>query len=250
MDETPANAPRLRLVQPATRVWDLAHFESRVADYVAGDLSEEENERFEEAMLGNPEWAELVEAEQMLRDGIRALATTEPQLFEAPVNPAVIPLVAAADGHARRRRWVSGLAMAATVTFAALLVNARMQIHDLQSALGAAQSPSASVEFIRLDEMRGPGASDTLKHTLSSQLSTVVLEIPAGPSPLPAYRLRLLHAGRIVWDLSPAKPNDEGFLMISVPANTLAAGDYSAVLSAPDASAQPLASYAFNLSAN
>jgi len=245
MEDMSAKGRPLRLVRHTAREWDLAHFDSRVADYVAGELSEEENDHFEEVMLANPEWAEIVETEQMLREGIRSLAAAEPQLFSASV-PGVRH-AAAADMRAPKRHWISALAMAATVTFAALLLNARMQITDLKSALGSAQAPSANVEFLRLDEMRGPGEPQKLVHALPAKPSMIVLEIPAGPAPLAAYRLRLLHAGKIVWDLAPASANDEGFLMVSVPTAALVPGDYSAVLSAPDDSALPIASYAFTL---
>lgn len=247
MDELTVNPRRLKLVASSSRALEFHVFESRIADYVAGDLAADAQDAFEEALLANPDWAQWVEAEEMLRAGIRSLAINEPKLFTdaAEARPSARPAAVERRPH-RAQRWVSGLALAATAMFAALFVNARQQVADLQSALSSAQAPRAEVEFIRLDEMRGIAASADA-HTLPAQTATVVLEIPAGPTPLSAYRVRLLRDEEIIWDLSPARADAEGLLLISVPGAKLMPGKYRAVLSATSELAIPVSSYEFTL---
>ena len=55
-----------------------------MSDYVSGRLAAGAEARFEDALLGNPDLAQWVEAEQLLRAGVRQLAQQEPELFEAP----------------------------------------------------------------------------------------------------------------------------------------------------------------------
>jgi|CXWL01.1.fsa_nt_gi hypothetical protein len=246
MDEFATNPRRLKLVSNSSRTLEFQVFESRIADYVAGTLGAVEQEAFEEALLANPDWAQWVEVEELMRSGIKTLAVTEPQLFlGASPQPALAP--AAADTPLRWRgrgqRWLSGIAIAATVTFAALFVQARQQIGELQGALDAAQSPIAQVAFIRLDEMRGAAPAPSAQRP--SDASTVVLEIPAGPDPLEAYRVRLLRDGEIVWDLSPVRADADGFLLISIPGAKLPAGKYRAVLTATAELSMPVGSYEF-----
>jgi len=247
MDEPTANPRRLKLVANSSRTLEFQVFESRIADYVAGTLAPEHQDSFEEALLANPDWSQWVEAEEMLRAGIRSLAREEPQLFEvAPTRPASVA-VPGVRAPARMHRWTTGLALAATATFAALFVNTRQHVSDLQIALAHAQAPSAAVEFIRLDEMRGANASAIAARALPSPDATVVLEIPAGPNPLDAYRVRILRDDLVVWDLSPARADAEGFLLISVPGARLPPGNYRAVLSATSELAIPVGSYEFTL---
>lgn len=63
---------------------ELAEFEALMSDYANGRLAAGAVARFEEALLANPGWAEWVEAEQLLRAGVRQLAQQEPELFDAP----------------------------------------------------------------------------------------------------------------------------------------------------------------------
>ncbi len=246
MDEPAAISRRLKLVASNARTIEFQVFESKIADYVAGDLSPEDQASFEEALLANPDWASWVEAEEALRAGIRSLAAVEPQLF-AP-TPEVRPAGVNAVGERRVQRvhrWVSGLALAATATFAALFVNTRQQLDELELALLDAQAPKSSVEFIRLDEMRGVTAAGV--RALPSPHATVVLEIPAGPSPLESYRVRIVRDDEIVWDLSPARADADGLLLISVPGSRLQPGNYRAVLSSTAELAIPVGSYEFVL---
>lgn len=246
MDEFATNPRRLKLVSNSSRALEFQVFEARIADYVAGTLGADEQQAFEEALLENPDWLQWVEAEELLRSGIKLLAVKEPQLFlGARPQPTVAPAAAGIPSRWRGRgqRWLSGIAIAATVTFAALFVQARQQIDELQGALDVAQNPIAQVAFIRLDEMRGATPAPTAQHP--SGASTVVLEIPAGPDPLDAYRVRLLRNGEIVWDLSPVSADAEGFLLISIPGAKLPAGKYRAVLTATAELSMPVGSYEF-----
>lgn len=244
MDEPAANPRRLKLVASSARTIEFQVFESKIADYVAGNLAPADQESFEEALLANPDWAQWVEAEEMLRAGIRSLAAAEPQLFAAPT---VVPRVASPGERKGQRlqRWVSGLALAATATFAALFVNTRQQLGELELALRDAQRPGVEVEFIRLDEMRGATAAGV--RALPSPTAMVVLEIPAGPTPLETYRVRVLRDQEIIWDLSPARADADGLLLISVPGALLKPGQYRAVLSATEELAIPVDSYEFVL---
>ena len=63
---------------------ELADFEGLMSDYVSGRLAAGAMARFEDALLANPGWAHWVEAEQLLRAGVRHLAQQEPELFDAP----------------------------------------------------------------------------------------------------------------------------------------------------------------------
>lgn len=66
---------------------DRPEFLARISDYVAGRLVDPEQARFEETLLANPDWAELVAAERLLRAGIRDLARSEPGLFDGARRP-------------------------------------------------------------------------------------------------------------------------------------------------------------------
>ena len=56
-------------------------FDTCISEYVARQLSDREQARFEEALLANPEWAQWVAAERPLREGIGGLARSDPELF-------------------------------------------------------------------------------------------------------------------------------------------------------------------------
>lgn len=228
------------------RAMDVEEFESLIADYVAGDLDEAANERFELALLANPAWAEWVEAEQLLRAGMRELAHREPEVVRPPM---AAPVANVSTLPARRRlprsTWISGgWAMAATIGGAALLWNAQQRIDHLEQALHSAESPQGSISVLRLDEMRSIDARRP--QLLLDGSRTVLMEVPEGPNPIPAYRVRVLSGDSVVADVYPAVASVDGVVLVTLPAALLNVGSYQAVLTAPGEGA-PLGSYAFDV---
>lgn len=230
------------------RAMDVEEFESMIADYVAGDLDEAASERFELALLANPAWAEWVEAEQLLRAGMRELAHREPGLVRpvaptpATSNVSTLPV----RSKLPRSTWISGgWAMAATIGGAALLWNAQQRIDHLQLSLKSAEAPQGSISVLRLDEMRTIDAKRP-QLLLDGSSRTVLMEVPEGPNPIPAYRVRVLSGDSVVADVYPAVASADGVVLVTLPAALLNVGSYQAVLTAPGEGA-PLGSYAFDV---
>lgn len=228
------------------RAMDVEEFESKIADYVAGDLDEAAAERFELALLANPAWAEWVEAEQLLRAGMRELAHREPGLVRpaapAPNKVSTLPT----RTRLPRSTWISGgWAMAATIGGAALLWNAQQRIDHLQLTLQSAEAPQGSISVLRLDEMRTIDAKRP-QLVLDGSSRTVLMEVPEGPNPIPAYRVRVLSGDSVVADVYPAVASADGVVLVTLPTTLLKAGSYQAVLTAPGEGA-PLGSYAFDV---
>lgn len=225
-------------------------FDSMIADYVAGDLDASDNERFELALLANPAWADAVEAEQLLRAGMRELGHSEPGLWRAPSAATTeTPKVSVLPVKRRlpRSTWISGgWALAATLGGAALLWNAEQRIDHLQQALHTAEAPQGGISVLRLDAMR---SIDPQRPSLQLEPGrrTVLVEVPEGPNPIPAYRVRVLSGDAVVADVYPAVATPDGVVLITLPAALLRSGSYQAVLTAPGEGA-PLGSYAFEVS--
>lgn len=230
------------------RAMDAEEFESMIADYVGGNLDELASERFELALLANPAWAEWVEAEQLLRAGMRELVRQEP-LFVRPAAPAEAPNKVSTLPTRRklpRSTWISGgWAMAATIGGAALLWNAEQRIDRLEVALQSAESPQGSISVLRLDEMRTIDAKRP-QLLLDGNSRTVLMEVPEGPNPIPAYRVRVLSGDSVVADVYPAIASADGVVLVTLPTTLLRTGSYQAVLTAPGEGA-PLGSYAFDV---
>lgn len=227
----------------------LEEFESLIADYVAGALEEPELSRFEEALLGNPSWAQWVEAEQLLRSGVRELARVEPEVF-AP--PKADPKIAEFPRRPRKSAatWLTGgWALAATIGGAALLWNAQTRIDQLQLDLNQAQAPVGDVRVLRLDDMRGLDPARP-QLDLTGAAGRVLLELPQGPQALPAYRVRLLLNERVVADINPALAGSDGLVLVNLAANRMTPGSYQAVVTAADSDTPTLGSYAFDVASH
>jgi len=222
----------------------LDEFERLISDYVAGDLNEPQLSRFEETLLANPQWAEWVEAEQMLRDGVRELARREPMYFDsAPPVPVVVPL-----RPARPAPWFSrGLALAATLTGAALLWNANHEIRQLRTALADAEAPTGDVAFIRFDDMRSPGSQSLPPIGAPAVDTNVLIEVPAGPQPLSAYRVRLLRDGEVKVDIASAGVSNEGMVTVALKGKLLKPGRYRLVMTDAAGGTMPVGSYEFTV---
>ena len=220
----------------------LDEFERLISDYVAGDLNEPQLSRFEETLLANPQWAEWVEAEQMLREGVRELARRDPMVFDsAPAAPAVLPL-----RPARPTPWFSrGLALAATLTGAALLCNANHEIRQLRAALANAEAPTGDVTFIRFDETRSLGSQSLPPISAPAADANVLIEVPAGPQPQDAYRVRLLRDGEVTVDIASAAVSIEGMVTVALKGKLLKPGRYRLVMTDATGGTMPIASYEF-----
>lgn len=246
-----ASIPAKGRRQETHTVMGVEEFESMIADYVAGDLDASDNERFELALLANPAWADVVEAEQLLRAGMRELAHGEPELWRAPAPAAAAaeaPKVSVLPAKRRlpRSTWISGgWALAATLGGAALLWNAEQRIDHLQQALHTAEAPQGGISVLRLDAMR---SMDPQRPSLQLEPGrrTVLVEVPEGPNPIPAYRVRVLSGDAVVADVYPAVATADGVVLITLPTALLRSGSYQAVLTAPGEGA-PLGSYAFEV---
>lgn len=226
------------------RPMPLDEFERLISDYVAGDLDEPQLSRFEETLLANPQWAEWVEAEQMLRDGVRELAGREPMVFaSAPPTPAAVPL-----RPTRPAPWFSrGLALAATLTGAALLWNANHEIRQLRSALAEAEAPNGDVAFIRFDDMRTLDSPALAPISAPAADANVLIEVPAGPQPLPAYRVRLLRDGEVTVDIASAGVSVEGMVTVALKGKFLKPGRYRLVMTDAAGGTMPVGSYEFTV---
>ncbi len=222
----------------------LDEFERLISDYVAGDLDEPRLSRFEETLLANPQWAEWVEAEQMLREGVRELARREPAVFDnAPLPPTVLPL-----RPTRPAPWFSrGLALAATLTGAALLWNANHEISQLRSALAEAEAPTGEVAFIRFDDMRALGGQALTPISAPAAEANVLIEVPAGPQPLPAYRVRVLRDGAVSIDIASAGVSVEGMVTVALKGKLLKPGRYRLVMTDAAGGTMPVGSYEFTV---
>lgn len=230
------------------RPMPLDEFEALISDYVAGDLAEPQLSRFEETLLAHPQLAEWVEAEQMLRDGVRELARQQPHVFAPSPQPAAPTPKQPRPAPRAKRAWLSqGLALAATLTGAALLWNAQTEIKQLRSALANAEAPSGEVSFIRFDELRSMDALTMLPISAPSADANVLIELPAGPQPLSSYRVRLLRDGELSVDIPSAGVSSDGMVTVVLKGKLLNPGRYRLVMTDAAGGTMPIASYEFTV---
>jgi hypothetical protein len=246
MDRTP-HTPRFdRAIDAPPHPMSMSEFELLIADYVAGQLDDPELSRFEVTLLANPQWAEWVEAEQMLRAGMRELAQQEPRLFAT--SPARVSELQPPAPRARANHWwAGGLALAATLSGAALLWSAQRENQQLRDALAIAEAPSGDVAFIRLDAQRSIDNVSTAPISAPDANTSVLIELPAGPQPLEAYRVRLLRDGEVTVDIPRAGVSADGMITVALRGKRLTPGRYRLVVTDADGGTMPIGSYELNL---
>lgn len=222
-------------------------FERMIGDYVAGRLDDSQVQRFEIAMLANPQFAHWVEAELLLRAGVQHLADAEPELFSRQLSVADAPRSTPLPWTQRQRRWRVGVALAASTAAAVLLWNAHGQIRELRMELHALQQPNADVRFLRLDTMRSLDSATIAQLRTPTPGSRVLVEIPAGSDTSPRRSLRLYSGTRLVFANHSAITSADGFVHLDVPGAVLAEGDYRVQVGSADRTDQIDDEYHFRI---
>lgn len=216
--------------------------EDIVERYVRRQLPSDDEQAFDEHLLGCGECFEKVQALERLQSGIRDAATRG--LLDAP------------DG-AERRRWLPwAFALTTCTTVASLAIAGWLYFDRLPNLRGELDRNAAQLERERRTSAeRGAQAALTRAEAnvalivlqasrtrepltpvvLTSQSQQLVLWIDVGPSRYRTFHVDLKTAdNRFVTSVDSLRPNVYGALVASLPADKLPAGTLRATLSGQD----------------
>lgn len=183
----------------------------RIRAYLDDSLDEAELERFELELFHNPDLVDAVEAERLLRLGMRSLDS----LPQAEPEPEPIPMPAAASAPARRI-WPIAAAVLAGAAVPGLMLLQR-------EAPGEAE---ANVAVLRLDAPRS-GSADALL-LAPADAPRLVLQIPLlAQAGVDAYELDLDGAGRTL-TIPALHPRSDGMVAVAIRSERLPPGSYTA----------------------
>lgn len=183
----------------------------RIRAYLDDALDDAELERFELELFHNAELVDAVEAERLLRLGMRSLDSLPP----APVEPD--PAAATVNAAARARRiWPLAAAVLAGAALPGLMLLQR-------DAPGEAE---ANVAVLRLDTPRSGSAEALL--LAPADAPRLVLQIPLlAQSGVDAYEL-VLEGGSRRLTVSDLHPRSDGMVAVAIRSERLPPGSYTA----------------------
>jgi hypothetical protein len=202
-----------------------------IRDYLDRHLDAEAEQRFEEAMIADPELAEQVRAEQALRRGFRELALREKS--QPGVATAVAASGPARQAWSRRRRWLSMAAAAALMVMAlvptVVLIQNRQDQADMEARIAArieasgAQASYALPASLTMTEpdptATEPAADEPVRIRLPEGVRDVVLELPTGDLATPRRMILQRQGDRYFRFASAGAPVEDaqalGFRMAS-----------------------------------
>ena len=202
--------------------------------YVAGRLSPEERERFEEHFFECPACLESVELVGRFRDDLRDLADAAPAAKPAPPAKAVTLLLAAS----------LLVAVSAAISFSRSASRARREAESLR-ATAAATSGNASAAIGARALSTSPLAASLFTLHLTRDASSapddriavggpehwIVLLFDEPETPPGPYRVMLETAGgEPVGSPFDASPASDGLLAASFPSSLVPPGDYALIV--------------------
>lgn len=173
----------------------------RIRAYLDDTLDEAELERFELELFHNPELVDAVEAERLLRLGMRSLGSL----------PAAAPPAAPAW-----RIWPIAAAVLAGAAVPGLMLLRRSAPVEAQ----------ANVAVLRLDAPRSGGADALL--LAPDDAPSLVLQIPLlAQAGVDAYELEL-HGGGRTLTIPSLRPRSDGMVAVAIRSERLPPGSYTA----------------------
>lgn len=210
--------------------------DSLVERYVTGRLPEAEADRFEEHLLECAECIERVEAAERLQAGLVRVA------MEDAVAAGAAAGILAVVARAMRRRPL-GWAAAAAAAFVVVAASGAWQWWRAEQMEGW-RAPAAGMPVTLLTPLRG--SEQPFPVELPSEGRWVGLWVEPGGDELPAYRAVLRDpGGEEAWRGEALGLNDLGALLIQLPADLLAPGEWELVVEgfAPGGGPVPVASF-------
>jgi anti-sigma factor RsiW len=217
-------------------VIDVGRDLERIRDYVAGRLSDDEQQAFEDRLARDPGLVRELELSQRLREGLERLRER---------NQLNVP---SRRGFPRHWPWAAGLA--ATVAVVALLLWVRPDDHqrvELMASAGPSTAPAATFTFVA---MRGPSTTTVLDLPADG-----VVELRASrPAESAGARYRMVlnrvdaGGGRVtVGDRSGLESGADGLVRVYTNAARLSPGDYELRLEADRRPGAAVEVFAFRL---
>lgn len=177
--------------------------------YLDRHLSDEELEAFETAMIADPELAQRVELETLLRAGLRRLEN------EDQAAPAAA------------KWWPIAAGVAAVSLAGSLMTNYYLANRlEEQSAAVAAQ---ANVPLLSLAQVRG--GMQTLSVPADARLAVVNVQLAYADADSYRVRIGALKDDRLIVEFEDVRAMGAGDLVLLLPRELLEPGDYEAQIS-------------------
>lgn len=187
--------------------------------YLAGELSADDEARFEEHLFACADCLEQVEAGEDLRLGMREVAAQDTARAAQVTQAAGLGFLAWLGR--RRGLWAAGLTSLGLV--AGLLVAALFQGAPGPTETGA---PSADLAFVSLGVVRG---AEPVTVSLDPARPWVLLSVELPPGVADSYAVSLIDDegdGGILWRDDAVAPDPYDALTVVVPSSFLAPGRY------------------------
>lgn len=184
--------------------------------YLAGALTAEEEQVFEETYLGDSEILDQIEAAERLRDGIKELATSG-RLERLRPPPAWRRMLASP-----RYAAAASVLLVVSLGFSTVLYrdNRDLRADDFLST-------SAITRFVRLDAVRG-GDTAPIREPTADELTVLFLD--AGTVAYDTYRATLTRRdgerSLQIWSRADLVPEPDETIPIGVPGRRLRPGSY------------------------
>ena len=229
-------------MEPTTPTTTTAAMDSWVEPYVTGRLSPDDEERFEDYLLENPELARQVEDGLRLRRGMKRVATER----TAVVLGGVV-------ASRRRRPWIAA-GVAAGLAVAASLVWFVPRIGDLERQLESVGSPRVGIPLVSLEATRSSPTAELPTLTLEGE-PWVILTLEPSDSEGDFYLVHLERGAAAgtdevsLWRSSPVATDALGRLVVTLPTDLLTTGPHGLRVEgiAGDGPAFPAGSFGFEV---
>jgi hypothetical protein len=184
--------------------------------YLAGVLSAEEEQAFEEAYLEDTELLEELHAAERLREGLRELDTAG-RLERSRPRPRWLRAVASPQYAA-----AASVLLVVTLAFSTVLYRENRELRQQDFAAN-----TAITHLIPLESVRG-GATRSTPEPAANEW--IVLLVDGGPASYDVYRAAVIRrqdgAAEEVWSGTGLMPTLGGAVAIGLPGRLLRPGDY------------------------
>lgn len=200
--------------------------------YVAGKLSPEEVESFEEHYLDCPQCIRAIEDARRLQDGLRQMAA------EDVVTRRTVLAAASQILRSRVGAMLTAAALLVGLLPAGLVWQRTVQLDaDLEGArreLAEERRPRINTPILALEPTR-TGEQPLQRISLHAEPEWIVLAVELGDTARPRYGARIeADDGTTLWESEGLEPSYRGTLSISLYSSLLPPGDYLLRLDSED----------------